>query len=114
VPSPFINYHAGINPKYRGQDPAYWARVQGDAEHAGITIHLVDEGVDTGAVLFQTCIDLSGLTLPHTRTAKWRRHFLCSKERPRTRSMAGFPRCPSTYPSASGSRWRFELIAGTG
>jgi folate-dependent phosphoribosylglycinamide formyltransferase PurN len=53
VPAPFINYHAGITPKYRGQDPAYWARAEGDDAHAGVTIHLVDQGVDTGAVLYQ-------------------------------------------------------------
>lgn len=54
VAAPFINYHAGINPKYRGQHPGYWALAEGDAEHAGVTIHLVDEGVDTGSVLYQT------------------------------------------------------------
>jgi len=53
VAAPFINYHAGITPKYRGQHPAYWALVEDDADHAGVTIHLVDEGVDTGAVLYQ-------------------------------------------------------------
>ena len=53
VTAPFINYHAGINPKYRGQNGAYWARRQGDPAHAGITVHLVDEGVDTGDVLYQ-------------------------------------------------------------
>ena len=51
--APFINYHAGINPKYRGQNGAYWARSRADDAHAGVTIHLVDEGVDTGAVLYQ-------------------------------------------------------------
>ncbi|OYW56470.1 MAG: hypothetical protein B7Y80_06510 [Hyphomicrobium sp. 32-62-53] len=54
VAAPFINYHAGINPKYRGQHPGYWALAEGDAENAGVTIHLVDEGVDTGSVLYQT------------------------------------------------------------
>jgi folate-dependent phosphoribosylglycinamide formyltransferase PurN len=53
IPAPFINYHAGINPKYRGQNGAYWARSNGDPEHAGVTVHLVDEGVDTGDVLYQ-------------------------------------------------------------
>jgi methionyl-tRNA formyltransferase len=53
VAAPFINYHAGINPKYRGQHPGYWALANGDAENAGVTIHLVDEGVDTGSVLYQ-------------------------------------------------------------
>jgi len=53
IPAPFINYHAGINPKYRGQHPGYWALVNADPDHAGVTIHLVDEGVDTGDVLYQ-------------------------------------------------------------
>jgi methionyl-tRNA formyltransferase len=48
-----INYHAGITPKYRGQQPAYWALTQDDAENAGITVHLVDTGVDTGSILYQ-------------------------------------------------------------
>ncbi len=51
VPAPFINYHAGLNPKYRGMNGAYWARAMGDEENMGATVHLVDEGVDTGAVL---------------------------------------------------------------
>jgi len=38
------------------QHPAYWALVAGDAVHAGITIHLVDEGVDTGGVLAQATV----------------------------------------------------------
>jgi folate-dependent phosphoribosylglycinamide formyltransferase PurN len=59
VAAPFINYHAGITPKYRGQHPAYWAQVEGDRDHAGVTIHLVDEGVDTGAVLYQQPVGFS-------------------------------------------------------
>ena len=58
VPVPFINYHAGINPKYRGQHPAYWARADRDEEHCGVTIHLVDHGVDTGEVLYQARVEL--------------------------------------------------------
>jgi folate-dependent phosphoribosylglycinamide formyltransferase PurN len=53
VAAPFINYHAGVNPKYRGQNGAYWARSHADPGRAGVTIHLVDEGVDTGDVLYQ-------------------------------------------------------------
>jgi folate-dependent phosphoribosylglycinamide formyltransferase PurN len=53
IDAPFINYHAGLNPKYRGQSGAYWALRNGDATHAGLTIHLVDTGVDTGDVLYQ-------------------------------------------------------------
>lgn len=59
VAAPFINYHAGINPKYRGQHPGYWALVAGDTGNAGVTIHLVDEGVDTGEVLYQSSVGFS-------------------------------------------------------
>ena len=50
---PFINTHAGITPRYRGVHGGYWALVHDDAEHCGVTVHLVDPGVDTGGVLYQ-------------------------------------------------------------
>ena len=50
---PVINVHAGWAPKYRGQAGGYWALAEGDPEHAGVTLHLVDQGVDTGAILYQ-------------------------------------------------------------
>jgi folate-dependent phosphoribosylglycinamide formyltransferase PurN len=59
VAAPFINYHPGINPKYRGQNGAYWARRNGDPDHAGVTIHLVDEGVDTSDVLYQAPVEFA-------------------------------------------------------
>jgi folate-dependent phosphoribosylglycinamide formyltransferase PurN len=49
---PIINSHAGWNPKYRGQAGGYWAMAYEDAEHAGVTVHLVDQGVDTGDILY--------------------------------------------------------------
>jgi hypothetical protein len=54
IPCPVLNFHAGINPQYRGLMGGYWALVNGDLENFGATVHLVDEGVDTGAVLYQT------------------------------------------------------------
>jgi methionyl-tRNA formyltransferase len=51
--APFVNYHAGITPKYRGVHGAYWARATGDAANCGVTIHFVDTGIDTGAILYQ-------------------------------------------------------------
>jgi methionyl-tRNA formyltransferase len=53
ITAPVINFHSGINPKYRGQAGGYWALATGDPQNAGVTVHLVDEGVDTGAVLYQ-------------------------------------------------------------
>lgn len=53
MPCPVLNYHAGITPKYRGMNGGYWSLATGDAENFGATVHLVDAGVDTGAVLHQ-------------------------------------------------------------
>ena len=49
----FINMHVGITPAYRGSHGGYWALYNNDLENFGTTIHLVDEGVDTGNVLKQ-------------------------------------------------------------
>jgi methionyl-tRNA formyltransferase len=50
---PLINYHAGITPKYRGVHGGYWAKAEDDLGNFGVTVHLVDAGIDTGAVLYQ-------------------------------------------------------------
>jgi len=50
---PFINYHAGITPKYRGVHGGYWALAEGDGENFGSTVHLVDAGIDSGGILYQ-------------------------------------------------------------
>lgn len=47
----FINIHAGITPKYRGVHGGYWALVKEDLEHCGVTLHYVDNGIDTGNVI---------------------------------------------------------------
>ena len=49
----FMNIHAGITPKYRGVHGGYWALAKGDDEHCGVTVHLVDAGIDTGDLLAQ-------------------------------------------------------------
>jgi methionyl-tRNA formyltransferase len=52
----FINMHVGITPQYRGSHGGYWAVRSNDVEHFGTTIHVVDAGVDTGAVIKQVFI----------------------------------------------------------
>lgn len=52
----FINIHAGITPRYRGSHGAYWALANNDKENCGVTVHLVDAGIDTGNILAQTII----------------------------------------------------------
>ena len=59
TPAVFINIHAGITPAYRGVHGAYWALVNNDTDRAGVSVHLVDKGIDTGAVIYQQQIDIT-------------------------------------------------------
>ena len=53
VNCPFINMHAGLTPLFRGVHGGYWAVATGSPELCGVTVHLVDPGVDTGGILAQ-------------------------------------------------------------
>jgi methionyl-tRNA formyltransferase len=46
------NIHASLLPKYRGAAPINWAIIEGEAE-TGVTIIRMDEGMDTGDMLFK-------------------------------------------------------------
>ncbi len=50
TPGGCINVHGSLLPRYRGAAPVQWAVINGDSE-AGVTTMLLDEGVDTGAML---------------------------------------------------------------
>src|SRR5262245_52152239 len=47
-----INLHPSALPKYRGPNPYFWQHHEMDLDGA-VTIHLVDEGIDTGDILLQ-------------------------------------------------------------
>lgn len=47
-----INVHGSLLPKYRGAAPIQWAVINGERE-TGITTMLMDEGMDTGAMLLR-------------------------------------------------------------
>lgn len=55
----FINIHCGITPRYRGVHGAFWAVVEDRPDLAGVTVHQVDTGVDTGAILGQATITVA-------------------------------------------------------
>ena len=69
----FVNTHQGFTPMYRGAHGAYWALHENDPAHCGVTVHVVDEGIDTGNIIAQTAIqpspDDSYITYPYLQTA---------------------------------------------
>ncbi len=52
-----VNVHGSLLPKYRGAGPIQWAIINGETE-TGITTMLMDEGMDTGAMLLQEAIPI--------------------------------------------------------
>lgn len=52
----FLNIHVGITPRYRGVHGGFWAVVEGRPDLAGVTVHVVDAGVDTGGIVAQATI----------------------------------------------------------
>lgn len=47
-----VNCHAGALPRYRGRNILNWVLINGEHEF-GITVHHVDEGIDTGDIILQ-------------------------------------------------------------
>ena len=52
-----VNVHGSLLPAYRGAAPIQWALIHGDRE-TGITTMVMDEGMDTGAVLLQQTLPI--------------------------------------------------------
>ena len=53
-----INCHAGKLPLYRGRNVLNWALIN-DEKEFGITVHYVDDGVDSGDIILQTTYPIS-------------------------------------------------------
>lgn len=53
-----LNVHGSLLPKYRGAGPIQWAIMNGEKE-TGITTMLMDEGMDSGAILLQERLAIS-------------------------------------------------------
>jgi len=53
-----INVHAGELPKYRGYHPINWAIIK-DESCLGVTVHYIDEGMDSGNIIAQDTVNLT-------------------------------------------------------
>jgi len=48
-----INIHRGIAEEYKGLDSNQWAIYHEDFKNIGVTLHMLDNGLDTGDIIFQ-------------------------------------------------------------
>tara|TARA_R110002073_G_scaffold322276_2_gene498826 strand:+ start:9247 stop:10104 length:858 start_codon:yes stop_codon:yes gene_type:complete len=53
-----INLHPSLLPYYRGMSPQHWPIINGDNK-TGITVHFIDEGVDTGDIILQQQVEIN-------------------------------------------------------
>lgn len=53
-----LNVHTAALPRNRGPNPIQWALIRDEA-FAGVTIHLLDAGLDTGAVVAQSIFPIT-------------------------------------------------------
>ena len=51
-----INLHISFLPYNRGSDPNFWSFLKNSSK--GVTIHLIDNGIDTGDILVQKKIEM--------------------------------------------------------
>lgn len=57
APLGFINCHAGALPFYRGRNILNWVLING-AKEFGVTVHYVDDGIDTGDIILQKMVEI--------------------------------------------------------
>ena len=60
TPIGIINCHAGKLPFYRGRNILNWVLIN-DEKEFGITVHFVDEGIDTGDIILQRTFPITDL-----------------------------------------------------
>jgi len=54
-----LNAHTSILPEYRGMFPEFWQVLHSDLESAGVTVHFIDVGVDSGDLVLQRRVEAS-------------------------------------------------------
>ena len=59
-PMKIINCHAGKLPYYRGRNVLNWVLIN-DEKEFGITVHYIDENIDTGDILLQRCYKINDI-----------------------------------------------------
>ena len=62
APMGCLNVHTALLPKYRGLMPTFWVLKNGE-EETGVSVFLVDEGIDSGPIVVQKRVPIHGDSL---------------------------------------------------
>lgn len=65
-PGRMINMHLGLSPYYRGTATNFYPLLNGEPEYVGATIHLLDEGIDSGPIFRHARPTIVAGDTPHT------------------------------------------------
>ncbi len=65
---PVINLHISYLPYNKGAHPNFWSFY--DNTPSGVTIHLIDEGIDTGAIIYQKYVNFDNGERTFSQTYK--------------------------------------------
>lgn len=65
-----INLHMGITPEYRGSKGEFWALYNNEPDKVGVTVHYIDEGIDTGNIILQGTVEVTSLDNERTLRCK--------------------------------------------
>ena len=63
---PIINLHISYLPWNRGAHPNFWSFFDGTP--SGVTIHILDEGIDTGSIIYQRYVNFTKSENTFTKT----------------------------------------------
>ena len=66
--APIINLHISYLPWNRGAHPNFWSFF--DSTPSGVTIHVIDEGIDTGPIIYQRYVNFSKDEVSFSQTYK--------------------------------------------
>jgi methionyl-tRNA formyltransferase len=104
-----LNLHPSLLPAYRGPMPLFWMARQGERQ-AGVTLHFLDEGLDTGDIVAQTAFDwpdgISGADLERRCAVEGAKLLLTAVEQ--LGLVGDLPRRPQPQPGSSYFSWPAE------
>jgi methionyl-tRNA formyltransferase len=96
----YLNFHPSLLPFNRGKHPNFWSIVE-NAPY-GVSLHFIDEGVDTGPVAFQKAIEVSWEDTGEKLYEKGKREIVnLFKENFNDIRIGNIPRLPQDYNQGS-------------